>query len=74
MMGEQGLAAIGSVPTSSAATVEQVMQMIMQGVSPEDLLAAGVPQELIDKAMMALMMQTQPQSGEAGLAGMYVDE
>ena len=74
-MEPQGLAAMGEMPmANSGISVEQVMQMIMQGVSPEELVAAGVPQELIDRAMMKLMSQMQPSNEEAGLAGMYMNE
>ena len=73
----QGMAAMGvpqgqpqrGVPT----TVQQVVDAIMQGANPEDLLAMGVPQSLIDQAMMILMEQTQPPMQE-GLAGMQVTQ
>ena len=72
-MGEemQGMAAMGMTPTGSRFTVAQVVEAIMQGVNPEELLAMGVPQEVIDKAMAKLMEQTQPPMQE-GLAGMQV--
>ena len=73
----QGMAAMG-VPQgqpqqATQMTVQQVVDAIMQGANPEDLLKMGVPQALIDQAMMILMEQTQPQ-GQEGLAGMQVTQ
>ena len=73
----QGMAAMG-VPQGQPQqamqmTVQQVVDAIIQGANPEDLLKMGVPQELIDQAMMILMEQTQPQ-GQEGLAGMQVTQ
>lgn len=72
----QGMAAMGvpqRQPQPSQMTVQQVIDAIMQGANPEDLLKMGVPQELIDQAMMILMEQTQPPMQE-GLAGMQVTQ
>ena len=72
----QGMAAMGvpqRQPQLSQMTVQQVIDAIMQGANPEDLLKMGVPQELIDQAMMILMEQTQPPMQE-GLAGMQVTQ
>ena len=73
----QGMAAMGvpqGQPQAGApTTVQQVVDAIIQGANPEDLLAMGVPQSLIDQAMMILMEQTQPPMQE-GLAGMQVTQ
>lgn len=55
--------------------VMQVVQALMQGISPEELQAQGVPAELIQMAMqiveqeMAKQQAAQPQQGPSGLAG-----
>lgn len=66
-MNEQGLAAMSATPAPQV-TVEQVIQMLMQGANPEELVAQGVPMEMIQQAMQMLMNQNQPQQG--GLAQM----
>ena len=70
---EQGLAASGIGQGGGQMTIDQVIQAIMQGANPEDLLQMGVPQQLIDEAMKILMAQTQPPAQE-GLAGMQVPQ
>ena len=66
-MNEQGLAAMSATPASQV-TVEQVIQMLMQGANPEELVAQGIPTEMIQQAMQMLINQNQPQQG--GLAQM----
>ena len=74
----QGMAAMG-VPQgqpqvgASQMTVRQVIEAIMNGVDPEELAQMGVPQAVIDQAMMKIMEQTQPPAQE-GLAGMQVTQ
>jgi hypothetical protein len=77
-MPEQGLAAqqagIGEVQqTPSSITLEQVMQALVAGATPEELVQAGVPVELIKRAMQMINSQTQPAPEEAGLAAMSLD-
>ena len=66
-------ASVALLGTTTNLDMQQVVDAIMQGANPEDLLKMGVPQELIDQAMMILMEQTQPQ-GQEGLAGMQVTQ
>lgn len=66
-MNEQGLAAMSAAPVTQV-TVEQIIQMLMQGVDPEELVSQGIPMEMIQQAMQMLMNQNQPQQG--GLAQM----
>jgi hypothetical protein len=56
-MNEQGLAAMSATPASQV-TVEQVIQMLMQGANPEELAAQGIPIETIQQAMQMLINQT----------------
>lgn len=98
-MGEDGLAAaimqeenrmrqgLGQGPGRPANTpmisVDELVQLLKQGITPEELAQQGVPGELIDQALMALQsevqqgQQMQPSAGgvdQQGLAGMYMDE
>ena len=40
-------------------TVEDVVKALMQGATPEQLLQAGVPQEMIQQAIQILQQQAQ---------------
>ena len=60
-------------------TVEEIAQLLKQGITPEELIQNGVPQELVEQA--ALLVQQEIQAGKAqqpsaqgkgGLAEMYV--
>ena len=53
--------------------LKEIAAMLMQGMSPEELVAQGVPQELVQAAMQMVMKEqiTQPQE-EAGLAANQV--
>lgn len=64
-MNEQGLAA-------SQVTVGQVVNMLTQGMSPEEIVAQGVPQEIVEQAMMVIMRQQQPE--RVGMTGMQVEQ
>ena len=69
LMQAQGLAQQSARPTSQF-TVGQIVQMIVNGADPEDLLEKGVPLELIQQAMEMLMQQMQPANQDGGLAAM----
>ena len=66
----QGLGLAGQGP----AMVEQAVQMLIQGATPEQLLQAGIPAIVIEQAMAIVAQQMQqqvPQDAEMpGLAGM----
>lgn len=57
--------------------IQQVVQMIMQGVTPEQLLDMGVPEEVIVQALQMVdqigRQQELPQTQE-GLAGMHTQQ
>jgi len=66
---QQGLASTGQ------QDIEQVVQLLMQGATPEELLQMGVPEEVIMQAIEMLKQaqaqqqsQQQPQTGLAGMA------
>jgi hypothetical protein len=56
----QGLAQQPVQPQFTEADVQQIAQLLSQGVSPEELMAQGVPEELI-QAAMGLLSQNMPQ-------------
>ena len=62
---------------ASKPSDEKVMEVIMllkQGATPEELVQGGVPAALIEQAMMIIQAEQrkaqQPQEEEAGLAAM----
>lgn len=70
-MNEQGLAEqamVGAQP-SMEEVLQEVIRMLEQGSTPEQLLEMGVPQELLQQALM-LMQQEQKQMvvSDGGLA------
>lgn len=61
------------------AQVQEVVQMLMQGADPEQLMQQGVPVEIIKEAIQIILAQEQqaqqvntPPSTEAGLAATQV--
>lgn len=59
-------------PADSMRDIEQIAQLLAQGISPEELVAQGIPVELVQMALDALTQEatTMPDEQE-GLAGMY---
>ena len=68
----EGMAAMGVPQGQPSMTLEEVIGLLMEGIKPEELIAAGVPQALVEQAMMELNAATQAAPAEAGLAGMQV--
>ena len=69
-MNEQmGLAAQGGVQEQQGPTQEQIVmkvaELLTQGVTPEQLMAKGVPQEIIEMAMQLLQSQQGQQLPQA---------
>lgn len=74
-MEEQGLAAqTGQGQNQAMMAIQQIMELLMQGVTPEELLQQGVPQELVMKAVemvkaqQAQQQQMAPAPQDPGLA------
>ena len=67
----QGLAGQGQ---QGMGSIKEVVMMLLQGMSPDELIAQGVPQELVAAAMEMLSQQMQAEQQQpqapAGLAGM----
>lgn len=71
---ELGLAQMaGQQQAQPMMDVGQIVALLKQGVDPQELLANGVPVELIREAMMMIQQEmTQVPAEQAGLAGMAV--
>lgn len=54
--------------TGKMPTVEEVAQLLMQGITPEELANAGVPVELIEQAIAMLKQQMAAQGGQPQVA------
>lgn len=73
---EMGLAAqmgqaSGNPNAGQMPSVEEIAALLAQGITPEELQAAGVPVELIKEAMAMLNQQTPaPVQGAMGQGGM----
>lgn len=70
-MNEQGLAQAMGAP--SQISVQQIVQMLMQGAEPEKLVQMGIPEEMVTQAIQILMQQMQaqqPAQQKGGLAAM----
>ena len=69
----EGLAqqmAAQAAPQEGMPTVEQVIQMLMQGVDPEKLVAQGIPPELIMQAIQVIEQQMAAQQTPADQQGL----
>lgn len=65
----EGLA--GSNLRTSALGLKEIIGMLSQGMSPEDLIAQGVPEALVNAALQQIMMTNQRPEGQ-GLASTVV--
>ena len=65
-MEEQGLAAqAGQEQDAAMMAISQIVELLMQGVTPEELLQQGVPQELVMKAIEIVKAQQGQQQADA---------
>lgn len=60
-------------------TVEELVALLKQGITPQELIQQGVPTEMIEQAMAVLQQevqngQPQGQPMQGGLADMYAAE
>jgi len=63
----QGLSRAGGMDEAKMQELlQQVMQMLQQGTSPEELLQMGVPKEIIDYAIQMLQQQGGEPQAPAG--------
>ena len=63
---------VGLAQNSANEMVGQVVQMLQQGATPDELIAMGVPKEVIMMAIEMLQQGSQPQVPveQAGMRGM----
>lgn len=78
-MPEEGLVGLGTLPEAGTIPqrqvgVDQVVQMIIQGATISELVGMGVPEVVIEQAMMKITQMTQPAPEESGLAGAYLGD
>lgn len=84
-MNEQGLSQMqpqgmqSNPQEEQAEMIQQVMQMLMQGATPKQLMQQGVPKEVIMQAMEMLKQMgpqsaPQPDPAMSGLAGMQMPQ
>lgn len=65
---EQGLAGQaqqGGQEEQAMAAVQQIVELLMQGVKPEELIQQGIPQELVMKAVEIVKAQQGQQQASA---------
>lgn len=63
----QGAGGMGQQPV----TVEELVELLLQGITPEELVNAGVPQQLVEQAMaMAQQMAAQQGPTQAQAEGL----
>jgi hypothetical protein len=71
-MNELGLAAAQS-QSSPMRDLDQIIAMLKQGVTPEELVQAGIPEEVVMEAVNMLSQETtQIPQDQVGLAGMQL--
>ena len=67
----QGLAGQGQQQAQQQPGIKEVVMMLMQGANPEELIANGIPEEMVAAAMQVVNEQmSAPDQGPNGLAGM----
>lgn len=72
-MGEGLAAGMAQEQGGPMRDVNQIIQLLVNGVTPEELIQQGVPEELVMMAMDELAKDTtQVPEGQAGLAATMV--
>lgn len=72
-MNELGLAGQGAPQRNNMPSIGQVVAMLKQGASPQELVQMGISEQVIRQAMdMISQEMTQVRPEQAGLAGMQV--
>ena len=73
-MEERGLAQAAMQNTQPMRNIDQIVAMLMQGVTPQELIQQGVPKELVMQAIEIVSQQSaQVPPEQAGLANMYME-
>ena len=50
-------------------TVEELAQLLLSGITPQQLVEAGVPQQLVEEAMAMVQAMSQTAAGPQGAMG-----
>lgn len=58
--------------TDPMVALNEVVKMLEQGATPEELVAAGIPREVVEAALDMLTQQIQQGPQSTGLAGMQI--
>lgn len=61
----QSMAAPQGAPVGGMPTVHDIVAMLTQGINPEDLIAMGIPEQLIMEAIALLEQQLAGQAAPA---------
>lgn len=69
-MGQQS----GNPNAGQMPSVEEIAALLAQGITPDELQAAGVPVELIKQAIAMLKQQAPMQGGSMGPSNVPMDE
>ena len=74
-MEEQGLAQQAAAQGAGGMgqqmpSVEELAELLLQGITPEELVAAGVPQQLVEQAMAMAQQMAGGQQGPTQQAAM----
>ena len=78
-MEEVGLAAqqygeASGTGSNKPVTVEELVQLLMSGITPQQLVEAGVPQELVQQAMAMAKQMSQTAAGPVGQGGVPMSD
>jgi len=57
-------------PQQGEIAIEDVIKALMQGVSPEELIKAGVPAEMVQQAVQMIQQQQQQQQEAPAQGGL----
>jgi len=68
----EGLGSMMAQQQEPQVSVEEVAKMLIQGMTPEQIEAQGVPREVIMQAIQLLRQQQSQSMEREGLAGMVV--
>lgn len=71
---QQAMAGSGAPAGAGNVTIEDLVKLLLQGISPQELVNAGVPAQLVEQAIaMAKQMMAQQGGMEGSQADMQQD-
>lgn len=69
---QQAMAGSGAPAGAGNVTIEDLVKLLLQGISPQELVNAGVPAELVQQAI-DMAKQMMAQQGQGGMEGSQAD-